>query len=537
MLLFSAAYAATLSLPVKLTYAEYTGWGEDPAIVDDVASATATVSNPETGASFATTGELYLKERSGAGTGELSFVGDPSGSLHTFAFYLLDATGAPLQKEPEILDIQFGNDGDGTVIARAGGNIIIKNPRIRKKNPRITTEDGTHAIAVEVGSLGVQAAYVGIQEISSSGAPLATHADFEARTADVYANFQGLLLDALVPLDTWKATLDGTLSVDGVSATHTEIEGGVPLEFDFKFFNPGAGAAALGNMLAYKPPKPKQETTTLGDISARTVVIRPGDQAFDSYDAAMNVLVEGDGRPYELGAILLPTGEGPEAVTDTLVTLDPSDLAIGGTASFTGIFPPKPEAQKVRTVSIAPLNEKGLAMTDWLSCTLTPTATSAVAGSKRLAWVGECLRDEEGRAILRGLRMTLNSAGTGTLSAEMVGIELQKATALGFVFGSTDLGVDTAKASAAVTETSFSLDWTFDTDADESDYALELTVFGATSVLDLEIVSDGMYDWDFADPTWTFGGAGGDAYGRASTNGTGTRSGAAGGRGNKPVLK
>ncbi len=33
-LLFSAVYAASLTVPIKATYSEYTGWGEDPVVVD-----------------------------------------------------------------------------------------------------------------------------------------------------------------------------------------------------------------------------------------------------------------------------------------------------------------------------------------------------------------------------------------------------------------------------------------------------------------------------------------------------------------------
>lgn len=133
MLLLLPAFASTLDVPVRAVYQEYTGWGEDPVVVDDVLSATVSVQDVDAGTVFPATGELLVSERTGTGSGELVFDADPSNTLHTWAVYLLDANGNPLGS-PQILDIQFGSDGDGTIAARTTADIIVRKVTVKKRN-------------------------------------------------------------------------------------------------------------------------------------------------------------------------------------------------------------------------------------------------------------------------------------------------------------------------------------------------------------------------------------------------------------------
>lgn len=503
LLLASTALASTLSIPVRATYAESTGIGEDPVIVDSVLSATVAITNTTTGAALPTSGELTLKDRSAAGTGELSFTKDPSGSIRTWAVFLLDAKGKLLSSTPEIVDIAFGDHGDASIVARESGPGLLVSVATGARTR--TGDDGTHTLRLEVSALGIEGAYVGVQELTSDTEPMEAHADMEVMTAAVYASFQGLDLDALVPLDTWKATVDGTLSVQAAVSGNT-VEGGAPLQYDLSFNGPPVkgGSSALGGGF-YCCFQAMTVRSKRSELAVPRLVLHPKDQIFESYDGAMDVIIDGDARGLEIGGILTATGSAPKAITDILQTLSPGDLTLLGTTSFTGKFPAKPEAQDVRIVSLQPRGDGGAALADWLDCTLTPTATTAVAGSKQLRWAGECLHGDDGRAIARAVRMTLDSTGKGTVSAELLGVEWQKATTLAFALPGGDLGVDVVNAPTSITDTTFTLPWTFPDDVDGASYEAAIYFFGTTTPLDFELSGGGWYGWDSTgDPTWSF---------------------------------
>lgn len=507
-LLASTALAATYALPIRATASEFTYWGDDPTLVDDVQTATVAVSNPTTGVKFATTGELLLREKTGEGVGELQFDRDPSGTLHTWAITLLDGEGNVIGKEPQVVDVLFGNHGDGTVVAREQGNIIIKTPRIKKKNPRITQDDGNYDLTLTVQGVGTDAAYVGIQELAADGSPLGVHTDMRAMTAGVYASYQALLLDAIVPLDTWSATVEGTVYVDGLTVGKRTVEGGANLDFDVSFWGRSSGTKAsivpLGVVQYAKTttPKPKQESTTLGEISALAALkLLPADESPDSYDGSFELVVDGDARDLEIGALLTPRGSAPAPLTGDLLALSPGDLSQGGTATFPyKNFPSTPETL---TGAIEPLDAKGAAIADWAECVFTPTRLTVSKRGSTAAYVGECLRDDEGLERVRSVSLTLSSAGTGTATAEVLGLDWQKAAQIAFQIDGDRPSVGTVVAKTAVTETRFDLGFSFAEDADDTNYSLELLFFGATAARDFDLAGTGLYAWDLSgDPTW-----------------------------------
>lgn len=401
-------------------------------------------------------------------------------------------------------------------------------------------------MTVEAG--GTQAAYIGIQELSSTGTPLATHADLEAMTASVYATFQGLLLDSLVPLDTWNAHLDGTLTLDGLtlgSDRHPTNAGS--LDFTLAFYAPKDPKAGTPVALETWTARQTQPLTARGRNATSTTPVRltSGDTVYDGYDGAMNVIVDTDARSWEVSALLWPLSGSVPPVTEALVTLDPSDVGVLATATAQGVWSGKPEQSKAILMTVQPLTKDGKAVEAARLCTLTPTATSAVAGSQKVRWHGECLRDTDTRNNLRRVAMTQDASGQVSLTAEFLGLEYQAVTQAKFLIPTeAGLGVNGLTGAAKVAETSFSLDWSFSADADGGEYGLEVYLYGSNASqwqgdagLTLDLVGDGMYDWDFADPVWEDGQDETGVYAKATTDGAGTRSTTTTVKSGRPELK
>lgn len=106
---------------------------------------------------------------------------------------------------------------------------------------------------------------------------------------------------------------------------------------------------------------------------------------------------------------------------------DPGNTAVGGTALFTAGVPATPELEGARLVGLQPLGKQGEALDGWLGGTLTLTSLSVTEVADTMSWVGECLRDDDGRAYARGLLMPPDHSGAGTISAELLGVQRQDA--------------------------------------------------------------------------------------------------------------
>lgn len=500
LLLLSAAHAESVTIPVRTRFSELTDWGADPTVVDDVLSGEVVVSDAATGVAYTSSGELLLKQRQARGGGELVFSGDPSGSVRTWAVYLIDANGELLGKEPQVIDVLFGDDGDGTIVARVTADIVVRNVTIKKRGVSSrATDDGTHNLTVTVQGIGLDAVYVGIQELASDGTALTTHADMEAMTADIYATFQGMALDAVVPLDTWDAVLEGDLTVEGLPvATDGSTTTLTGVRFDVDLF--GAPTAdvppALASLCCYIPGAiVVRSKGRRRELVASRVVLDSDDAGVDTYDGAVDLIVDGDARGVEVGAILTATGTGPKPVTDVLVSLDPDDVAVRGVATGTGTFPKEPAAQGVRLMWLRPLSQEGKALDDWRTCTLTPTALTARKGSQTLRWTGECLRDENLLGDVRGVSMSMTSAGAVQLTGEVMGLDVQSTTTIEFQLADTDLGFTALKGAAAVDETTFNLAWSFPTDAVGGTYSLLIEFNGVTTAPESMLLGTGRYAW------------------------------------------
>lgn len=501
LVLSLAAHAVTVEVPLRVTFTEYTDVGQNPTVVDDVLSATARVSNADTGTEFLTSGELLLREKTGAGAGEMSFVDDPSGSTRTWSLYLLDAAGQPLGNDPEIVVVAVGNDGSGTIAARVNADIVVRTVRMKKRGvSRVgNTDDGTHQVRVEVQGGGIRAAYVGIQELSADGAALSVHADLDAMTAEVYASFQAFALDAIVPLDSWSATLAGTLAVEGMSVAGTTVEGGSPIGYDLAF---GAAVCPEGSRAicvtlpsASYIGEPLTARTKGQALRANKVALRPDDEVFDSYDAAMDLVLEGDARGIEVLAVLTPKGDAPKPEDAEWLLLSPDDLTVEASTTMQGLFPDSPDEETILTAGIQPLGEGGVPLRSWLECTLTPTATSATAGSTELRWVGECVRDEEGLALVRAFQMTMDASGAASIGVELLGAEWQDATALAFDIDGERLKLSSAEGPASVASVAFTFGWSFAEDIDGDAFALDVAMWGPPGAVEFTVERAGWFTW------------------------------------------
>jgi hypothetical protein len=274
-LLAAGAAAASLTVPLRATIAESVGPGEAPT-VGLATGARVTVSNPATGASFAVGGEvLAAARREASGRGAVAFAGDPAGSVRTWAVYLLDEEGEPLG-DPEVLDVAFDEAGNGSVAARAGGSGVVRRVVVSTDPASLRTGgsgtlttasvvygdsaagggglgweqglntatvvygDGTRStldtvrpvyggsVRVEVQDRAVEAAFIGIVELASGAeaSDILPDADLDTLNAAGFAAFQGLVLDAIAPVDTYRVEVEGKLEVKGLSVEGGLVESG-----------------------------------------------------------------------------------------------------------------------------------------------------------------------------------------------------------------------------------------------------------------------------------------------------------------------
>jgi hypothetical protein len=529
------SFANPLSVPVRTTYVEYTGWGEAPSVVADVVSADVALSNAATGASFGVDGELVVTDRTAAGKGELQFDANASGSLHTWAVWALDANGMPLSEKPEIIDVLFGNDEDGAIVARADGTSLIKTLRVKNRTaPGEAPEDGTHTVRVVVRDTGIQAAYLGIQELASDGVALSTHVDMEAMTADVYATFQGKMFDALVPLDTWTAVVEGNVDVTGLAiSTGGIVEEGADLDWDIQFFaaktaeKPALDATYLIGTQSYAQKIRKLKAKNEKGFEAFRVALDPTDTVYDVYDASLTVILDQAAGDFELGAILTPAGNGAQLVTDTLLVFDPTEVRVVQEVTDWMKYP-STDTFETYTVSFVGLDADDKPNGTKDICTLTPTAKSTVEGGKTLRWTGECMRDDDGSSNMGSVVMKLTSASELTITFEQYlppgdGPTAPPTVETWVEAQNGQLLLSRKRAKHMRTWGGLVVPWTFPSDVTGEAYVLDLSVYGATEPPQIELEGGGWYDWGFDDPTWTIGEDETGVYARGVTTGTATR--------------
>lgn len=502
-------FAAEVEVPVTAYYREVTEVGQDPLVVDDVRSASIGVTDPTTGATLTTRGELFAVARVGQGTGELSFSSRTNGTLHTWAIYLLDTAGNPLTAEPQVVDVLFGAGGDGTITARAEADIVIKQVRIKKRGVSSRADDdGGSELTVEVQGLGTEAAYVGVVELAADGAPLLPHVDMEAMTADVYASYQGLALDVIVPLDEWATRLEGTVSVEGVSTEGNQLQGGADLDYAVTLLGTASktGSSVLGDftLSAYAPLQPAADADLSAEvIPAGGLWLESNDRDIDVYDGSMDVIIAGDARHLELAAAWVPVGSALAPTSPELLSFDPSSAGVSARALGTVKYPSE-DTYSAMYLSVQPVGKEGNALEEARLCRLELTAGSRYGST--LSYVGECERNADERVDTRAITAQITRTGALNVALTWDSLPLQSATSALFTLQSTSgATLWTGSGAAAISNTTFTLDWSFAEAPNGEAADLELYLYGTSTPQSVTLVSAGWTSFKAGRGTWSSG--------------------------------
>lgn len=517
MLLALVLPAFSLTVPVRASLKEEIVPGET-AVASSTTTATVALSNPVSGVKFAVADEeLTVNKREASGKESLSFAQSPAGSVRTWAIYYLDVDGNELGN-PEVVDVSFDDLGNGTVAARGASSRLTS--LVVKASKSTAGQDSVTKVAVQ--DSGADAAYIGLLELTNSdaGSDLLTNPDLTVMDAAIFAAFQGLTLDAVIPLDTYTMQLDGSLNVSGlaVSAAGT-VESGAELQWDLAFFDnqgciPGSKVACTpvaNETLSYLEP-----IGTVKKKSAATprVVLKNADILIDSSDASFSLTIQGDVRELEVSAAM-DVYDGDELTTGRdVVTLDPGGFGAqaksgddtGGpivdifvdqdTAVLdddnVGITPPW-TAVAANVFEVIVEEEGGGLAAEPLYCQLNPSAATRAGTARKAVLVGECTHGDDGVEVRR-LRAVIDSdkvvhfsidvggpafAPRTTTTCEKGGACTTTTTSLldGTVHLETQAGVTLRSHALTVTETDFDLPFQFDQDIDGMDASVSLELY------------------------------------------------------------
>jgi hypothetical protein len=367
--LLTSAAAASLTIPVRASIAESVEPGEAPT-VGRATGAKLTVSNPATGKRFGVGGEvLAASRREASGTAPVVFAGSPAGSVRTWAVYLLDEEGEPIG-DPEVVDVAFDEAGQGTVAARPVGAGVVRRVMVMTEayevggNVPITTasvvfgervsgggfvvidsttlpqstvsygdavspEGGTVRpvyggnVRVEVQDRGVEAAFVGIVELASGAeaSDILPEVDLDRLDAAGFAAFQGLVLDAIAPVDTYRVEVEGKVDVAGLTVADGLVEDGDELRWEVNFLRQSAeGAWGAAGAATWLEPVARVKRRT-GE--AAPVVLRSASQVYESSDASQALTLAGDLSLLSAAASLELWEGGAFRAASDVVALEP----------------------------------------------------------------------------------------------------------------------------------------------------------------------------------------------------------------------
>ncbi len=526
MLLSLVSSALALTVPLKATFSEQVVPGES-TLASSALTATVALSNPDTGVDFIVgKDELTVNKREASGKGGLSFSGNPANSIRTWAVYYLAANGDKIG-DPEVVDVLFDKEGNGAIAARDGVGFT-----------RLVTISGINEVVGETWSAnakvvvsdgGVQAALIGIVELTNDGGDasrLRADPDMEIMDAAAFAAYQGIGLDAMIALDTYKVQLEGDLSVDGLTvATDGTVENGADLRWDLALYDGNSILTCSKERTCETTSRPTgtvSYTSEIGSIKKKktsppTVTLKPAELTYDSWDAGFSFAIEGDVRDLELAASLDVLREGKPMSASDVVSLDPGgfgveaalgdddddddstpivDIFIDGDCDDCGDYdytvpnPSNPPAWTVIADELIDVSvyDSGGGLVSTHECTLAPTVRTLAGTAKRNTLVGECTRDTAGTEVRR-LVAYVGEKGGSIWSIDMAGSAFAASKASGecaklggctdssvsVLGGSIDLavrGTTFFHQSIDITSTEFDLPFAFTSDVDGEDVAL-----------------------------------------------------------------
>lgn len=532
--LIPATFALTVPVTARISDELHAGG----TTMRQTATGTVTLSNPTTGVSFAVgREELTVNGREASGSGSLRFSADPADSIRRWAVYYLDASGAVLG-DPEVVEVLFDADGNGALAGRDTGTSWLKSLRV----PRSTTyQVSVQNVRAEVQGGGTEASLLGIVELSSDrDGRLVTDADLDLLDADTFAAFQALGLDTVVSLDRRTTTLQGDLTVTGLSvAKDGTVEGGADLRWDVTIYDAGSacqarvcsGATTAIGSVAYLESIPGVKAKT---GKARPVKLQPADVVNDGWEADVTLSVDGDQVGLEIAASLAFEGVRPSDV----VSLDPStlesvacpygfepdstvclgapddggipiDLFVGAEctecADFDFVDPSRPPDWVYLTDELFELEvyDADGALIGTHSCTLFPTAATVAGTRENDTLIGECTRDTNTevrrlRARVANRHMEVVAEVSG--GAPIYTTTVERTRGNGILGGSVTLVADGRvlfqDSPLAVTSTEWQLPFAFSAD-----------VSGLTGTLEVEFDDPTVDTW-VTDDTGIYGYAG-----------------------------
>lgn len=526
MLLALVAPAFALTVPLRATYREEIVPGEVAIASYATTAAVTGVSNPASGVAFTVSGdELTANKREASGKVALSFFASPADSVRSWAVYFLDADGYELGS-PEIVEMSFDSLGNGSVAAR-GGSTRLASLLVK---PGGTATGGFYGATTKVAvqDSGADAAFVGIVELTNKveGSNLATDPDMRVMDTTVFAAFQALDLDAIVPLDTYTIQLEGTVELGGVSIASTgAVEGGGELQWDIGFQDGGVscekdGACTpnIASSLSYLEP--------IGTIKKKSSVpprvnLRDSDVVVDSVDASFQLTIGGDVRNLEVAAAMDVYQQGKLADGRDVVALDPGGYGVEGKASkdkddtgmiidifidvdtdvldgLDNVSNPPPWAPMTQTVFEVVVTDSDGGVVSTHSCQLSPTGATLAGTSPRAILVGQCTHAEEGTEVRR-LRASIGDAGWVTWTIDLAGsafVEERVETTcskegtctertVSVLGGRVELqegGHPLLSRALAVTETDFDLPFLYDWDISDLDTTVAIDLYTAFPV-------------------------------------------------------
>ncbi|MES2645212.1 MAG: hypothetical protein V4850_37335 [Myxococcota bacterium] len=440
--LVSTAFALTVPVTAKISD-ELNNNGNE---MRQTITGTVAVTNPATGAVFRVgTEELTVNKREGKGSGGIFFAGDTANSIRTWAVYYLDASGAVLG-DPEVVTVVFDAKGSVSIAARDSG----RRTADFYKGPDSPSSQVPVILRVDVQDSGVDASLVGIVELTNDrpGSDLQTDADMGILDADTFATFQELGLDAVIAIDSRTVTLQGDVSVSGLSvATDGTVEGGAELRWDVTLYDPSAVTCTsrVCDTPTLSPVATVSYLETIGAVKKKSgqpaaVKLQPQDVTYDSWELGVGLVLPGEQRDLEIAASLdFEGGAGSD-----IVTLDPGTLGVcwelggcggnkepcnepGGCCTLPDIFidgdhpdldyaspddVPDWADMADELFEIEVLDSAGGFVASHI-CTMSPTARTLAGTGKYDVLVGECTGGDSGTEVRRFTLKTPNTRWTG----------------------------------------------------------------------------------------------------------------------------
>lgn len=435
MLLSLVFPALALTVPMRATFKEEI-WPGEAAIVSSTTTAAVAAYSTTNGTRFSVSAdELTANKREASGKGGLSFTESPANAVQSWAVYYIDADGEVLG-DPEIVQVSFDGSGNGAVAAGTGSRLASLGISSQKDGGKGQWFAATAKVSVQ--DTGANAAYIGLVQLAegSTSSALVSDPDMDAMDATTFATFQAEGLDAILPLDNYTIQLDGTLTVDGLSVSADGVvQAGADIEWHVGFFT-GEVACQKGGSCTPVVSETLHWFEPIGNVKKKSQVaprvsLKNTDVVFETYDAGLELTIEGDVRNLEVSAALDVYDHDVIVAGSDVVSLDPDgfgvqaksddddtgmivDIFIDGDCDDCGDYDNQGAVPTWTwfandTYSVTLLDSEGKVVSEH-ACTLDATARTVAGTGKKETLVGSCTQDPSGTEVRR-LQLSIGTHG------------------------------------------------------------------------------------------------------------------------------